>query len=86
MIGLKTKHADCRITFKVCLLPSDNFFSQIFCNCLHLDEIFSCHNGAMGLSQNVQQKKNENRLTNKKSSGQTVLNRDFVYKNLMKGR
>ena len=41
---------------KVCFLPSDNGFSQIFCNCLHLDEIFSWHNGAISLSQNVQQK------------------------------
>ena len=26
--------------FKVCFLVSDNGFSQIFCNCLNLDEIF----------------------------------------------
>ena len=42
--------------FKVCFLPSDNGFSQIFYNCIHLDEIFSWHNGAISLSQNVQQK------------------------------
>ena len=35
----------------------------------YVDEIFSWYNGAISLSQNVQ-KKNENRLTNKKSSGQ----------------
>ena len=30
--------------FKVCFLVSDNVFSQIFCNCFYLSEIFSWHN------------------------------------------
>ena len=41
---------------KVRFLVSDNGFSQIFCNCLNVDEIFSWPNWAFSLSQNVQQK------------------------------
>ena len=29
---------------KVCFIVSNNGFSQIFCNCLNVDEIFSWHN------------------------------------------
>ena len=51
---------------KVCFLESDNGFSQIFCNCInvYVDEIFSQHNQAFSLSQNVKQK-SENRLKKK---------------------
>ena len=48
---------------KVCFLVSDNGFLQIFCNCFYVGKIFSWHNGAFSLSQNVQQKFFENRLT-----------------------
>ena len=55
-ILMKTRSFSWCKYLKVCFLPSDNGFSQIFCNCFHLDEIFSWHNGAISLSQNVQQK------------------------------
>ena len=44
---------------------SDDSFSQIFCNYLNVDEIFSWHNQVYSLSQDVQQKCCK-RLTNKK--------------------
>ena len=44
------------VNFKVCFRGPDNGFSQIFCNYLNVDEIFSWLNRAVSLSQNVQQK------------------------------
>ena len=44
-------------------LVSDNGFSQIFYNFSNVDTIFSWHNRASSLSQNVQQNF-ENRLAN----------------------
>ena len=41
---------------KVCFVVCDNGFSQIFYDCSNVEEIFSWHNIASSLSQNVQQK------------------------------
>ena len=41
---------------KVCFVVCDNGFSQIFYNCSNVEEIFSWHNIASSLLQNVQQK------------------------------
>ena len=41
---------------KVCFVVCDNGFSQIFYNCSNVEEIFSWHNIASSLSQNMQQK------------------------------
>ena len=54
-----------KLESKVCFVVCDNGFSQIFYNCSNVEEIFSWHNIASSLSQNVQQNF-ENRLTNKK--------------------
>ena len=52
---------------KVCLLVSDNVFSQIFCNCLNLDD---CDRGTIEhlVCCTMCSKKNENRLTNEKKN------------------
>ena len=54
-----------QILTKVCLLVSDNGFSQIFCNCLNLDEILNLstieHLVCCKMGKNF-----ANRLSNKK--------------------
>ena len=44
------------LLLKVCFVVCDNGFSQIFYNCSNVEEIFSWHNIASSLSQNMQQK------------------------------
>ena len=38
--GISAFHRLLVLDFKVCFLVSDNGFSQRFCNCLNVDEIF----------------------------------------------